>query len=75
MNICAELQDGTIITQRSKISQTVMDKVTKINRVYLNPANCKTAPGVLEAIKDADAIIIGPGSIYTDVIPNLLVKM
>lgn len=74
MNICAELQDGTIITQRSKISQTVMDKVTKINRVYLNPANCKTAPGVLEAIKDADAIIIGPGSIYTDVIPNLLVK-
>ncbi len=74
MNICAELQDGTIITQRSKIAQTVQDKVTKINRVYLNPANCKTAPGVLEAIKEADAIIIGPGSIYTDVIPNLLVK-
>lgn len=74
MNICAELQDGTVITQKSKISQTVMDKVTKINRVYLNPANCKTAPGVLEAIKEADAIIIGPGSIYTDVIPNLLVK-
>ena len=74
MNICAELQDGTIITQKSRIAQTVLDKVTKINRVYLNPANCKTAPGVLEAIKDADAIIIGPGSIYTDVIPNLLVK-
>ena len=74
MNICAELQDGTVITQKSKIAQTVMDKVTKINRVYLNPANCKTAPGVLEAIKEANAIIIGPGSIYTDVIPNLLVK-
>lgn len=74
MNICAELQDGTVITQKSKIAQTVMDKVTKINRVYLNPANCKAAPGVLEAIKEADAIIIGPGSIYTDVIPNLLVK-
>ena len=74
MNICAELQDGTVITQKSKIAQTVMDKVTKINRVYLNPANCKTAPGVLEAIKEADAIVIGPGSLFTNVIPNLLVK-
>lgn len=31
-------------------------------------------PGVIEAISDADAIIIGPGSLYTDVLPNLLVK-
>lgn len=74
MNICAELQDGTVVKEKSKIAATVSDKVTKINRVYINPSNCRTAPGVLEAIKDADAIIIGPGSLYTNVIPNLLIK-
>ncbi len=74
MNICAELQDGTVVTDKSKISETVSNKVTKINRVYINPSNCRTAPGVLDAIKNADAIIIGPGSLYTNVIPNLLIK-
>ena len=74
MNICAELQDGTVIKEKSKIKQIVTDKVTKINRVYINPSNCRTAPGVLEAIANADAIIIGPGSLYTNVIPNLLIK-
>ena len=74
MNICAELQDGTIIKEKNKIKEIVSDKVTKINRVYLNPTNCRTAPGVIDAIKNADAIVIGPGSLYTNVIPNLLIK-
>lgn len=74
MNICAELQDGTVVKEKSKIAETVSNKVTKINRVYINPSNCRTAPGVLEAIQNADAIIIGPGSLYTNVIPNLLIK-
>ena len=74
MHICAELIDGTVVQEKNKISQIVSEKVTKINRVYLNPANCKVAPGVLETIKNADAIIIGPGSLYTNVIPNLLIK-
>ena len=52
----------------------VYDKVTKINRIYLNPTNCRPAPGVIDAIKEADCIIIGPGSLYTNVIPNLLVN-
>ena len=74
MKICAELQDGTVIEEKNKIREIVTDKVTKINRVYINPSNCRTAPGVLDAIKNADAIIIGPGSLYTNVIPNLLIK-
>ena len=74
MNICAELQDGTVIKEKNQIKEIVSNKITKINRVYLNPTNCRTAPGVLEAIKDADAIVIGPGSLYTNVIPNLLIK-
>lgn len=74
MNITAELQNGYLVTEKSKIAEVVYDKVTKINRIYLNPTNCRPAPGVLEAIREADCIIIGPGSLYTNVIPNLLVN-
>ena len=74
IDICAELVDGTVIKEKEQIPEVVTDKVSKINRIYINPSNCLPAPGVIEAIQKADAIIIGPGSLYTNVIPNLLVK-
>ena len=74
MKICAELANGYVVEEKDRIPEVVFDKVTKINRVYLNPSNCRPAPGVLDAIKKADSIIIGPGSLYTNVIPNLLVN-
>lgn len=74
IQICAELEDGTVIENRNKIPEVVNSKVSKINRVYITPSNCKPAVGVIEAIQEADAIIIGPGSLYTNIIPNLLVK-
>ena len=74
MKICAELENGYVVEEKDKIPEIVNDKMTKINRVYLKPSNCRPAPGVLEAIKEADSIIIGPGSLYTNVIPNLLVS-
>ena len=74
MNIVAELANGYIVKEKSRIPEVVSDKVTKINRIYLSPSNCRPAPGVVEAIKNADCIIIGPGSLYTNVIPNLLVN-
>lgn len=74
MNITAELANGYIVTEKSRIPEVVYDKITKINRIYLNPSNCRPAPGVIEAIKNADCIIVGPGSLYTNVIPNLLVN-
>ena len=74
MNINAELENGYVVTEKSRIPEIVYDKLTKINRIYLSPTNCKAAPGVIDAIKEADCIIIGPGSLYTNVIPNLLVN-
>lgn len=74
MNIVAELANGYIVKEKSRIPEVVSDKVTKINRIYLSPSNCRPAPGVVETIKNADCIIIGPGSLYTNVIPNLLVN-
>ncbi len=74
MKICAELEDGTVIENRADIPKIVNKNSSKINRIFINPTNCRVAPGVAEAIEDADAIIIGPGNLYTNVIPNLLVK-
>ena len=74
MHIVAELANGYIVKEKSRIPEVVLEKITKINRILLNPSNCRPAPGVVEAIKNADCIIIGPGSLYTNVIPNLLVN-
>ena len=74
MKICAELENGYVVREKAKIPDIVSERVTKINRIFLEPANCRPAPGVVEAIKNADCIIIGPGSLYTNVIPNLLIN-
>lgn len=74
MNIVAELANGYIVEKKSRIQEVITEKLTRISRIVLSPSNCKAAPGVVETIKKADCIIIGPGSLYTNVIPNLLVN-
>lgn len=65
----AEMADGTIITGESKIPEAG----GVIKRVFLDPADVEPLPEALEAIQNADAILIGPGSLYTSILPNLLV--
>ena len=65
----AEMEDGTIISGESKIPYSGK----KINRVFLTPENILPLPETLQAIHQADLIIIGPGSLYTSILPNLLV--
>ena len=54
IKICAELADGTIIERKNMIPEIVSERVEMINRVYISPSNCKPAPGVIEAIEEAE---------------------
>jgi uncharacterized cofD-like protein len=65
----AEMSDGSVITGESKIVNSKLG----ISQIHLEPSDCAPVADAIVALREADIIAIGPGSIYTSVLPPLLV--
>lgn len=70
MKLYAKMEDDSIVRGESNIPEAGK----KIMQLCCDPADCKPTPDVVEAIHNADLIILGPGSLYTSIISNFLVK-
>ena len=74
INLIAQLKNGKIVKGESKIPIVCRKGKTSIKRVYLDKPDAKPLDEVINSIENADLIIMGPGSLYTSIIPNLLLE-
>ncbi len=70
VTLCAEMEDGSLREGETSI----VEARQRIKHVFLHPADVKPLDEALQALAFADVVVLGPGSVYTSVIPNLLVK-
>jgi len=74
VELSATLEDGTRVVGESNIPYSVIKKKSPIKSLSLIPQDSKVLPEVLEEIEEADVVVIGPGSLYTSIVSNLLLE-
>ena len=74
VDIVAEFSDGTIVKGETQITEYGKKEKKKIKRIWMEPFDVKAPIEAVEKILAANFIILGPGSLYTSIIPNLLVN-
>lgn len=72
--LVATLENGEIVKGESLIPEKVIEYKSKIKKIDLNPSNIEIFEDAKKDILEADIIVLGPGSLYTSIIPNLLAK-
>lgn len=70
VRIAAELRDGSVIRGETNVGKVGPE----IERLYLEPSDCEPHPDAIAAIQAADIITLGPGSLFTSLLPPLLVR-
>ena len=70
VTLVAEFKDGTTVEGET----TITGQNKPLRSIRLKPQDCTATPEALEAIENADLIILGPGSLYTSILPNVLIR-
>jgi uncharacterized cofD-like protein len=69
LNLCAEFEDGSVVIGEANIHQ----QGKRIRKIFFDPPYCKPLLRVIEELDKADVILLGPGSLYTSVLPCLII--
>ncbi|QQG44961.1 MAG: YvcK family protein [Candidatus Sungiibacteriota bacterium] len=73
VRLCAKLEDGTVVRGETNIDIPKHDPRLRVKKIYLEP-RAKGNKNAVRVLKEADLIVMGPGDLFTSVLPNLLVR-